>query len=49
MVREARREDLGAILELYLSLHETSVPEHSALCPRGKCGDTSKTAFIQWL
>ncbi len=29
MVREARREDLDAILELYLSLHETSVPEHS--------------------
>lgn len=27
MVREARREDLDAILELYLCLHETSVPE----------------------
>lgn len=27
MVREARREDLNAILELYLCLHETSVPE----------------------
>lgn len=27
MVREARREDLGGILELYLCLHETSVPE----------------------
>ncbi len=27
MVREARREDLDAILKLYLCLHETSVPE----------------------
>lgn len=27
MVREARREDLDRILELYLCLHETSVPE----------------------
>lgn len=27
MVREAKREDLDGILELYLSLHETSVPE----------------------
>lgn len=27
MVREAKREDLGAILQLYLYLHETSVPE----------------------
>jgi len=27
MVREAKREDLDAILELYLCLHETSVPE----------------------
>lgn len=27
MVREAGREDLDAILELYLCLHETSVPE----------------------
>lgn len=30
MVREARRGDLDAVLELYLSLHETSVPEPSA-------------------
>ena len=29
MVREAKREDLGEILELYLCLHETSVPEKS--------------------
>ena len=29
MVREARREDLPALLKLYLSLHETSVPEDS--------------------
>lgn len=29
MVREARREDLDAILKLYLCLHETSVPEAS--------------------
>ena len=29
MVREARREDLDGILELYLHLHETSVPEAS--------------------
>lgn len=27
MVREAKREDLDAILQLYLYLHETSVPE----------------------
>lgn len=27
MVREARREDLMAVLELYLCLHETAVPE----------------------
>lgn len=30
MVREAKREDLQELLELYLCLHETSVPEHSA-------------------
>lgn len=29
MVREARREDLRELLELYLCLHETSVPEAS--------------------
>lgn len=29
MVREANREDLQALLELYLYLHETSAPEHS--------------------
>lgn len=29
MVREANREDLTEILELYLHLHETSVPESS--------------------
>lgn len=29
MVREANREDLTEILELYLHLHETSVPEPS--------------------
>lgn len=29
MIREARREDLPQILELYLHLHETSVPEPS--------------------
>lgn len=29
MVREADREDLAEILELYLHLHETSVPESS--------------------
>ena len=28
MVREARAEDLNAVLELYLHLHEESVPEH---------------------
>ncbi|MCR5775139.1 MAG: GNAT family N-acetyltransferase [Lachnospiraceae bacterium] len=27
MVREARREDLDALLELYLFLHEDSIPE----------------------
>ena len=29
MVREARREDLPGVLELYLHLHETAVPEDS--------------------
>ena len=29
MVREARKEDLKEILELYLCLHEESIPEHS--------------------
>ena len=29
MVREARKEDLDALLELYLYLHEDSIPEHS--------------------
>ena len=29
MVREARKEDLNALLELYLFLHEDSVPEDS--------------------
>ena len=27
MVREAKHEDLNAILELYLFLHEDSIPE----------------------
>ena len=27
MVREAKREELGALLELYLFLHEDSIPE----------------------
>ena len=27
MIREAKREDLGALLELYLSLHEDCIPE----------------------
>ena len=27
MVREAEKEDLGALLELYLFLHENSIPE----------------------
>ena len=30
MIREAGREDLPALLNLYLSLHETTVPEDSA-------------------
>lgn len=30
MIREARKEDLQEILELYLSLHETAVPEKDA-------------------
>lgn len=29
MVREAKRGDLRELLELYLCLHETSVPQHS--------------------
>lgn len=27
MIREAKREDLGALLELYLFLHEDCIPE----------------------
>lgn len=27
-IREAREEDLDALLELYLDLHEQSIPEH---------------------
>lgn len=30
MIREARKEDLQEILELYLYLHETAVPENNA-------------------
>ena len=29
MIREARHEDLQQILELYLHLHETAVPEQT--------------------
>ncbi|MBP3337853.1 MAG: GNAT family N-acetyltransferase [Lachnospiraceae bacterium] len=29
MIREARKEDLNEILELYLHLHETNIPEES--------------------
>ena len=29
MIREARKEDLQAILELYLNLHEDSIPEQN--------------------
>lgn len=29
MVREAKKEDLGEVLELYLCLHEDTVPEQS--------------------
>ena len=29
MVREARTEDLDALLELYLFLHEDSIPDHN--------------------
>ena len=29
MIREARHEELEQILELYLHLHETSVPEQT--------------------
>ena len=29
MVREARREDLDALLNLYLFLHEDSIPDHN--------------------
>ena len=28
MIREAKREDLAELLELYLFLHEDSIPEH---------------------
>ena len=30
MIREAKEEDLGALLELYLFLHEDSIPEKSS-------------------
>ncbi len=30
MVREARKEDLDALLRLYLFLHEDSIPEQNA-------------------
>ena len=30
MVREARKEDLDALLKLYLFLHEDSIPEYNA-------------------
>lgn len=30
MVREAKREDLEALLELYLFLHEDSIPEKNS-------------------
>lgn len=29
MIREARKEDLEEILQLYLSLHERAIPQHS--------------------
>jgi GNAT superfamily N-acetyltransferase len=29
MIREARKEDLDELLELYLYLHEESIPEHN--------------------
>ena len=29
MVREARKDDLDALLNLYLFLHEDSIPEHN--------------------
>ena len=29
MIREAKKEDLDELLELYLYLHEDSIPEHS--------------------
>lgn len=29
MVREAKQEDLQGLLQLYLCLHETAVPEES--------------------
>lgn len=28
VIREAREKDLDALLELYLDLHEQSIPEH---------------------
>ena len=34
MVREATKEDLNAVLELYLYLHESSVPESCELLER---------------
>ena len=30
MVREARKDELDALLELYLNLHEEGIPEHDA-------------------
>ena len=54
MVRESRKEDLKEILELYLHLHEESIPEQSVLiadmgADHAGFNSTDKTAFIQWL
>ena len=46
MVREARREELNEILELYLFLHETDVPENSEHLKKTW---EAILAFIQWL
>ena len=50
MVREARKEDLDALLKLYLFLHEDSIPELNAhLEKTAGYNSSDKTAFIQWI
>ena len=49
MVREAKREELMEILELYLHLHEASIPETFRFYENAGYNRGDKTAFVQWL